>query len=131
MNFWVQKDVVAVIKKYQKYLLLNIANEAGTDTVSQNNFAVTYRRLVKKNLSAGIQVPLIIDAANWGRNESYLLTNGQAIVAADPGHNVIFAWHIWDSGISESRISKAIDESIVLDINLLIAEFDLMEVKCK
>ena len=83
VDFWVQKDVVAVIKKYQKYLLLNIANEAGTDTVSQNNFATTYSRLIQKMRSAGIHVPLIIDAANWGRNESYLLTNGQSILAAD------------------------------------------------
>lgn len=131
VDFWLQKDVVAVIQKYQKYLLLNIANEAGTDTVSQNNFLVTYSRLIKKMRSAGIRVPLIVDAANWGRNESYLLINGKAILAADPDHNVIFAWHIWDSGISESRISKAIDESIALNINLLIAEFAPMEVKCK
>jgi mannan endo-1,4-beta-mannosidase len=90
VDFWIQKDVVAVIEKYQKYLLLNIANEAGTDTVSQQNFASTYGRLVKKMRSAGIRVPLIIDAANWGRNESYLLTNVKEILAADPLHNIIF-----------------------------------------
>ena len=131
VDFWVQKEVVAVIKKYQKYLLLNVANEAGTDTVSQQNFAITYSRLIKKMRSAGIHIPLIIDAANWGRNESYLLTNGKTILAADPDHNVIFAWHIWDSGITENRISTAIDKSIQLNINLLIAEFAPMEVKCK
>lgn len=131
VDFWIQKDVVAVIEKYQKYLLLNIANEAGTDTVSYQNFADTYSQVVKKIRSAGIRVPLIIDAANWGRNESYLLSNGKAIVAADPDHNVIFAWHIRDSGISESRISTAIEQSIELNINLLIAEFAPMEVKCK
>ena len=131
VNFWLQKDVVKTIKKYQKYLLLNIANEAGTDTVSQNNFLITYSRIVKKMRDGGIDVPLIIDAANWGRNESYLLTNGKALLAADPRHNLIFAWHIWDSGISESRISEGIDESIKLNINLLVAEFAPMEVKCK
>ena len=109
VDYWLQKDVVAVIKKYQKYVLLNIANEAGTDTVSQQNFATTYSRIVKKMRGGGIHVPLIIDAANWGRNESYLLTNGKALSAADPEHNLIFAWHIWDSGITESRISKGID----------------------
>ncbi len=131
VDFWLQKDVVAVIKKYQKYLLLNIANEAGTETVSQQNFATTYSRLIKKMRGAGIHIPLIIDAANWGRNESYLLINGKAIVAADPDHNVIFAWHIWDSGITENRISTAIDQSIQLNINLLVAEFAPMAVKCK
>ncbi len=131
VDFWLQKDVVAIIQKYQKYLLLNIANEAGTDTVTQNNFAATYSRIIKKMRSSGIHVPLIIDAANWGRNESYLLTNGKALVSADPDHNLIFSWHIWDSGITESRISTAIDQSIKLNINLLIGEFAPMEVKCK
>ena len=131
VNYWLQKDVVTTIKKYQKYVLLNIANEAGTDTVSQNNFLKTYSLIVKKMRNGGIHVPLIIDAANWGRNESYLVTNGKALVAADPEHNLIFSWHIWDSGITESRISKGIDESIQLNINLLIAEFAPMEVKCK
>jgi len=93
-------------------LLLNIANEAGTDTVSQQNFAATYSRGIKKMRYAGIRVPLIVDAANWGRNESYLLTNGKEILAADPLHSIIFAWHILDSGITESRICTAIDQSI-------------------
>lgn len=131
VDYWLREDVVAALKKHQKYVLLNIANEAGTDTVSQNNFAATYTRIVKKMRSGGISVPLIIDAANWGRNESYLLTNGRALLAADPHHNLLFAWHIWDSGITESRISKGIDQSIALNINLLIAEFAPIEVKCK
>ena len=129
--YWLQKDVLAVIKKYQKYLLLNIANEAGTDTVTQKDFLITYKRVIRQMRAAGIHVPLIIDAANWGRNESYLFTNGKALVAADPDHNLVFSWHIWDSGISENRISTAIDQSIKLNINLLIGEFAPMEVKCK
>ena len=131
VDYWLQQDVVAVIKKYQKHLLVNIANEAGTDTVTQKDFFKTYKRLIKKMRAAGIHIPLIIDAANWGRNESYLLTNGKALVSADPDHNLVFSWHIWDSGISESRISTAIDKSIKLNINLLIGEFAPMEVKCK
>lgn len=131
VDFWLQKDVVATLKKHQKYLLLNIANEAGTDTVSQRNFAITYGAIIKKMRAAGINIPLMIDAANWGRNEDYILTNAKELVAADPLHNLIFSWHIWDSGISETRIETAIQQSIQLNINLLIGEFAPMEVKCK
>jgi mannan endo-1,4-beta-mannosidase len=46
-------------------------------------------------------------------------------------HNLIFSWHIWDSGIAENRIRSAIDRSIAQDICLLIGEFAPMEVKCK
>ncbi len=131
VNFWVRDDVVAVIKKYQKYLLLNIANEAGTDTVSQSNFASTYQSIVRRMRKAGIHVPLMIDAANWGRNERYLLTNGKMLMDDDPDHNLLFSWHIWDSNIPERRIKSTIDKSIELDIPLVIGEFAPMEVKCK
>jgi mannan endo-1,4-beta-mannosidase len=46
-------------------------------------------------------------------------------------HNLIFSWHIWDSGIAETRIQSAIDRSIAQNICLLIGEFAPMEVKCK
>lgn len=131
VDFWLQKEVVATLKKHQQYLLLNIANEAGTDTVAQHNFFTTYSKIIKKMRAAGIDIPLMIDAANWGRNENYILINATALIAADPLHNLIFSWHIWDSGISEKRIKSTIDESIRLNINLLIGEFAPMEVKCK
>ncbi|TAH06860.1 MAG: mannan endo-1,4-beta-mannosidase [Sphingobacteriia bacterium] len=131
VDFWLQKDVVTIIQKYQRHLLLNIANEAGTDTVSQHSFAATYGKIVRRMRGAGIHIPLMIDAANWGRNESYILTNSKELVAADPLHNLIFSWHIWDAGISETRIETAIQKSIQLNINLLIGEFAPIEVKCK
>lgn len=129
--FWVRADVTAVIKKYQKYLLLNIANEAGNGSVTQKEFAEKYTEVIKRVRAAGINVPLVIDAANWGRNEDYLLQNAAVLLQADPLRNLIFSWHIWDSGISESRIQSAIDKSITQNFCLLIGEFAPMEVKCK
>lgn len=131
MAYWLRPDVVRVIQKHQKYLLLNIANEAGDATVSMDDFKNKYHEAISKLRAAGIHVPLMIDAANWGRNEEYLLMNGAELVVHDPDHNLMFSWHIWDSGISESRIQSAIDRSINLNINLLIGEFAPMEVACK
>ena len=129
--FWLRPDVTAVLKKYEKFLLLNIANECGDGTVTQAAFGEKYASVVKRMRAAGINVPLVIDAANWGRNEDYLLENAAQLLKADPLHNLIFSWHIWDSGIAENRIRSAIDRSIAQDICLLIGEFAPMEVKCK
>ncbi|WP_123864503.1 cellulase family glycosylhydrolase [Chitinophaga barathri] len=131
LAFWLQPDVVKVIKKYERYLVINIANEAGDNTITMADFVQTYTAIVKKMRNAGIRVPLMIDAANWGRNEQYLLENGASLLKNDPGKNLLFSWHIWDSGISEERISRAIDQSIEKDIPLVIGEFAPMEVKCK
>jgi mannan endo-1,4-beta-mannosidase len=70
--------------KYQQYLLLNIANEAGTAAVTNKDFAEKYAVLVKLLREGGLNMPLVIDAANWGRNEDYLLTNAAALLNADP-----------------------------------------------
>jgi len=131
VNFWVRPDVRDVLVKYEKYLLLNIANEAGTSAVAMEEFKTKYSAAVSKIRAAGINVPLMIDAANWGRNEAYLLQNAVALVQNDPEHNLLFSWHIWDSGIAESRIEKAVERSVALNIALVIGEFAPMEVKCK
>jgi len=131
VDFWVQADVLEIIKKYERYLLLNIANEAGDQSITQEDYRTTYHHIILQMRQAGIRVPLIIDAANWGRNEDYLLQNGQFLLQNDPLHNILFSWHIWDSGIAESRIKAGIDESIKLKIPLIIGEFAPMEVKCK
>lgn len=129
--FWTDPKMVRIIKKYEKYLLLNIANEPGTDTVSHENFRNTYKSIIYKMRLAGIDVPIMIDAANYGRNEDYLLKNAQYLLKHDPKQNLIFSWHIWDSGISEKRISNAFDKAEKLNINLLVGEFAPLEVKCK
>jgi mannan endo-1,4-beta-mannosidase len=129
--FWTRPDVNKVIQKYQKYLLLNIANEAGNGKVTVDEFGKKYAALIRQMRAAGIDIPLMIDAANWGRNEEYLLANAQYLLQQDPQHNLLFSWHIWDSGIAEGRIQSAIDRSIQLNIPLVIGEFAPMEVKCK
>ena len=131
VNFWVRPDVRDVLVKYERYLLLNIANEAGTSAVTMQEFKSKYSAAIGKIRAAGINVPLMIDAANWGRNEAYLLENAVALLQNDPEHNLLFSWHIWDSGIAESRIEKAVERSVALNIPLEIGEFAPMEVKCK
>lgn len=129
-DYWVRKDVLTVIKKYQRYLLLNIANEAGDQHVTQEQFNTRYAAVIKQLRKAAIDVPLVIDAAGWGRNENLLLNGAEALLQADPDKNLIFSWHIWDSGITTGRISSTIDKSIQKNFMLLIGEFAPMEVKC-
>jgi mannan endo-1,4-beta-mannosidase len=55
--------------------MLNITDECGDRTVSQAAFSEKYAPVVQRMRAAGINVPLVIDAANWGCNEAYLLEN--------------------------------------------------------
>ncbi|WP_158269871.1 cellulase family glycosylhydrolase, partial [Desulfonatronum sp. SC1] len=122
--------MLEVIKKYEGYILLNIANEAGGYVVPNDEFAEVYSDIVFRMRSAGIRVPLVIDASNWGRNEENLLATAEQLIKNDPLHNLIFSWHIWDSGISNERIYDALKRSIDSDIPFIIGEYAPMEVKC-
>jgi hypothetical protein len=53
----------------------------------------------------------MIDAAKYGRNESYLLINDQRLVQADTLNNLTFSWNIWDLGIEAKRIQNIIDKA--------------------
>lgn len=131
VDYWAREDIVRVIEKHKKYVLLNIANEAGNHEVSGTQYREAYQNAVLKLRNAGITVPLVIDAAGWGRRESDILNQGPEILKADPDKNLIFSWHQWDSNIPQSRIKTTIDEARKKELAFIIGEFAHVEVGCK
>jgi mannan endo-1,4-beta-mannosidase len=123
VNYWIRPDVLEVIKKHQRYLLLNIANEAGDNSVTIEQFRTEYAAIVDTMRAVGIEVPLIIDAAHWGRGEIYLLENAEYLLAQDPIHNLIFSWHVWDANISTQRIKNTFDAAIAMNVPFIVGEF--------
>jgi mannan endo-1,4-beta-mannosidase len=123
VNFWTSDAIAEVIRKHEEYLILNIANEAGDGSVSQEAYRNEYADAIQRLRSAGIHVPLVIDAANWGRGEHYILENGQYLLGRDPDSNLIFSWHPWDTNQPQNRIKEAIDGSIDEDLCMIIGEF--------
>lgn len=125
VDYWLRDDVLAVLKKHQKYMLLNIANEAGSGV--QSDFASKYAEIILRLRNAGLHCPLVIDADGYGRHFQALIEHGPWLLEQDPGHNLIFSWHIWDPSHwgngSKEKIKEAIDQSIEKDICFIIGEF--------
>jgi len=130
VNYWTRSDIVPIIQKYQRYLLLNIANEAGDYSVSESDFQTQYRNAIIQMRNAGIHVPIVIDAAGWGRAENYLLNTGQYLLNQDPDHNLMFSWHPWDVNQPHSRYDNAISEAKSKNLCLIIGEFSQYSVGC-
>lgn len=130
IEYWVNPATVAVIKRHQDYLLVNIANEAGAD-VSDQDFKETYKSAVLRMRAAGIHVPLIIDPSAWGRNIEQLLNTGPWLQQQDPDHNLIFSVHWWHSDNNKERITTALEKSVALNMPLIVGEFAHKEVGCK
>ncbi|MBC7958099.1 MAG: cellulase family glycosylhydrolase, partial [Cytophagales bacterium] len=120
-NYWTNPATLTVLRQFDSKLIVNLANEAGQG-VDDNDMVATYSRIISRLRTAGLRMPFMIDAAGYGRNEAQLLRVAPRILAADPLHNVIFSWHVYDPG-SESRITAAFDTANAQRIPFLVGEF--------
>ena len=124
VNWWAQAAVVAVIQKHEKWMLLNIANEAGDSSVTNTTFQTTYTSAITQLRNAGITVPLVIDGSGYGQNVEQLLADAPALLAADPQKNIVFSWHEYTGGAAENaRITTSLESSKTLGIVLINGEF--------
>ena len=134
VDYWCRQDILQVIRKHEKYLLLNIANECGDGSVSNMVFKTGYEAAVNKMRGAGIHVPLVIDASGWGQNINILQSQGPALIEADPDHNLLFSVHMWWPrmyGYKESDIAREIEESANMGLPLIVGEFSQMHGSCE
>lgn len=129
VDYWVRPETVEAIRKHEAHLLVNIANEAGRE-VRDDVYIAAYRDAIERMRSAGIRVPLVIDAAGWGRNVEQLLAAAPALLETD--RDLIFSWHAWDTaGDQASRITRNLESAVEKNIPLIVGEFAHAEVGCK
>ncbi|WP_437688785.1 cellulase family glycosylhydrolase [Sorangium sp. So ce176] len=120
VDYWTKADVVAVIKKHEQNLLVNIGNEVG-DQVDNAAWEAGYKQAITRMREAGITVPLVIDASKWGQNIDQLQAVGPALVAHDP--NILLSVHMWWTDGSGATITKELEESVALNLPLMVGEF--------
>jgi mannan endo-1,4-beta-mannosidase len=102
VDFWLQPDILSVIKKHERWVLLNIANEAG-DVVSREDFVSGYTSAIQRLRTAGIRAPLVIDGTKWGQEYDMLLDEADTFTAADPLKRVMVSAHAYWIGTEEER----------------------------
>lgn len=148
VDYWVQPAIVSIIQKHQRYLLVNIGNEVGKDTVTDNDFIagyvsptqVGYKYAIQTMRAAGIHTPLVIDAPDWGKKLKTLNNTAATLLGADPDNNLIFSVHLYwpmhegavgpdfigetnfikaDANFIKTRLQEAVDRSYPL----IVGEF--------
>jgi mannan endo-1,4-beta-mannosidase len=100
--YWTRTDIAAVIRRHQRWVLVNIANEAGKE-VSQRDFLAGYRDAIARIRSVDIEVPLVIDGSDWGKEYRMLLDSWAPLNAADPRHAIIVSAHSYWVGTEAER----------------------------
>jgi len=119
-------------RRYQPWLMLNIANEWGTSKDGFADYIATYTDLIKAFRDKGFRAPIVIDAGDCGQStESFLEGRGKALEAADPLHNLIVSVHAYNKPWNApERIDAHIDELRAEGVPFILGEFgdrDLVE----
>lgn len=133
VDYWTREDIVEVLIKHEEYLLINIANECGAWGVAEATFKTGYENAILQMRDAGIHVPLVIDGTDWGKDIDILQSQGPALIEADPDHNLIFSVHMWWPqmyGYSEADIGNEIEQSVNMELPLIVGEFSQMHGSC-
>jgi mannan endo-1,4-beta-mannosidase len=123
VDYWVRPEVVAVLQKYEDKLLVNIANEAGDFDASQSTFTSNYESAISRMRTAGIHVPLVIDASSWGQDIDMLQAAGPGLVESDPDRNLLFSVHMWWHDPDGARVIAELNESVSANLPLIVGEF--------
>ncbi|MBD1836230.1 cellulase family glycosylhydrolase [Cyanobacteria bacterium FACHB-472] len=126
IDYWTQPEVINIIQKHQEYLLVNIANEAGDNTVGEDQFIEGYSRAIQMMRSVGIQTPLVIDASDWGKSLDRLDATAARLIAVDPENNLLFSVHLYWSmfaGADANFIRSSLGNSVDLGYPLIVGEF--------
>lgn len=117
-------DNSALLIKYQKYLLLNIANE--WSPYNTTVWRDTYISAISLIRSSGFNGTLVIDTDGCGQDPTAIIQYGQAVLQSDPQQNIVFSIHMYsqwsiDQGIFNIGDNLAQIQS--LNLAVIVGEF--------
>jgi mannan endo-1,4-beta-mannosidase len=101
LPWWTSADVKALLQKHKTHVMLNFANEFGIVNWAANPATAYtawvnhYKNAITTVRNAGIDVPVIIDAPEYGTSIDVALMAGQALVSSDPLQRVIMSVHAY------------------------------------
>jgi mannan endo-1,4-beta-mannosidase len=121
--YYARNDVKEILFKYQKYLLLNIANEWGDYFMTGEQWRDSYFQAVDYLRKAGYEVTLIIDAPNWGQKIEPILNYAKVLQDFDPKHNLLFSVHMYGFWNDPEKIDTSLQKAHNLSIPIIVGEF--------
>ena len=127
LNYWKRPEVLAILQKYKQWVILNIGNEVGAGSETNEQWEAYYEDAIDQLRGVDIDVPLMIDCGSYGSNEDYFLSKGNNLLEHDPLHNIIFSVHTYwvnpdsDQG-RKDRLDNLISEAATKKLPFIIGE---------
>jgi len=124
--FWLRADILALVQKHERYLLVNIANEAGDDSVTDEQYIEGYSAAIQQLRTAGIRTPLVIDGAEWGKNLEQIVRVAAEVIQHDPARNILFSVHTYwpiKYGADANFIRGQFESAVNQNVPFIVGEF--------
>jgi hypothetical protein len=103
VDYWCSPNLVSLCREYEKYLIVNVANEWGP---ANSGWRDGYKKAITAMRTAGIKNTILIDAGGCGQNPTTLINYAQELLDFDPEKNILFAIHFYGVWMTKEK-SKA------------------------
>ena len=121
--YWARSDVAAVLKKHERYLMINIANEWSNSSKTPAQWDIDYKKPIATIRAAGLTTTIVIDNPAYAQNANGGLQYGQDLLNADPQHNLLFSIHMYAQWGNPQDVYNAMANYKKANLPLVIGEF--------
>lgn len=122
-SWYAEPERAKMLLKYERFLLLNIANEWGAHKTKADYWRSSYSNCIDIMRGAGYKTTIVIDAPGWGQNLDPIVKCGQDLIDHDPQHNILFSIHMYGSWNKSSKIKEKLNLCHQKDLPLIVGEF--------
>lgn len=126
VNYWKRPEILTIINKYKHAILLNIANEAGDENATAQQYEDAYKSAITELRNAGITVPLVIDGGvEYAKNLEVIVQKSSILINHDPLHNVLFSVHTYwpeNNGATHAFITTQLEAAVNANVPLIVGE---------
>jgi mannan endo-1,4-beta-mannosidase len=116
-------EMLDILREFEPYLLVNIANEWGAFNTPDEDWVVAYRAAVAVLRDAGVNNTIVIDANDYGQRGSTIVQQGSAVLDVDPQRNILFSTHMYQSYENPQTILDVMRGAQEAGLALIVGEF--------
>ena len=120
--FWTRSDILALLKKYQNYLILNIANEPEHWDTTQIQYYNANKTALLALRNAGLNLPIMIDGYGWGQDINFFVNYASTLQNDDPLHKMIFSIHAYWENTTDAIILARVQALNALNVPIVFGE---------
>ena len=142
IGWWTSQLVLNLINKHKSHIFVNVANEYGPAMYPAPNYTLNpnyasqittwvthYKTIITSLRNAGIEVPIIIDAPNYGMDYQTVINNGTVFNNHDPLNKIIMSCHAyWNSNASE--MASIVNQLSALTVPVIFGEVGNVDFAC-